>query len=129
MGSVTAAGREAEAVSSEAGTGAPPPGGVEVVTAPSNLGLRPPAPGREPGVWRAPGVLMSQGLGRCLNAARIVDLPRPKYEFQGQPGTRIRNGTAIRAHALKLADAVATGLAASQFVVQVGQAGSIDREL
>ena len=120
MGSVTAAGREAEAVSSEAGTGAPPPGGVEVVTAPSNLGLRPPAPGREPGVWRAPRVLMSQGLGRRLNAARIVDLPRPKYEFQGQPGTRIRNGTAIRAHALKLADAVATGLAASQFVVVVG---------
>jgi arginase len=113
MGSVTAAG-------SEAGAGAPPPGGIEVVTAPSNLGLRPPAPGHEPGVWRAPGVLMSQGLGRCLNAARIVELPRPRYEFQGQPGTRIRNGTAIRDHALKLADAVATGLAASQFVVVVG---------
>jgi arginase len=120
MGPVTAAGREAEAVSSEPGAGAPPPGGVEVVTAPSNLGLRPPAPGHEPGAWRAPRVLMSQGLGRRLNAARIVELPRPRYEFQGQPGTRIRNGTAIRAHALKLADAVATGLAASQFVVVVG---------
>jgi arginase len=120
MGPVTAAGSEAGAVSSDAGAGAPPPGGVEVVAAPSNLGLRPPAPGHEPGVWRAPRVLMSQGLGRRLNAARIVELPRPGYEFQGQPGTRIRNGTAIRDHALKLADAVANGLAASQFVVVVG---------
>jgi len=68
MGSVTAAG-------SEAGAGAPPPGGVEVLTAPSNLGLRPPAPGREPGVWRAPRVRMSQGLGHRLNAARIVSSP------------------------------------------------------
>jgi arginase len=116
MGSVAAAGSEASA----AGAGAPPAGLVEVVAAPSNLGLRPPAPGREPGTWRAPGVLMSQGLGRRLNAARIVELPRPRYEFQAQPGTRIRNGTAIREHALRLADAVATALAASRFVVVVG---------
>jgi hypothetical protein len=61
------------AAGSGAGAGgavAPPAGFVEVVAAPSNLGLRPPAPGHEPGVWRAPGVLMSQGLGRRLNAAR-----------------------------------------------------------
>jgi arginase len=37
-----------------------------------------------------------------------------------QPGTRIRNGTAIREHALRLADAVAAALAASRFVVVAG---------
>jgi len=35
-----------------------------------------------------------------LNAARIVELPRPRYDFGAQPGTRIRNGTTIREHAL-----------------------------
>ena len=63
---------------------------------------------------------MSQGLGRRLNAARIVELPRPRYDFGAQPGTRIRNGTAIREHALRLADAVAAALAASRFVVVAG---------
>ena len=116
MGSVAAAGGDA----AEAGAGGPPAGLVEVVAAPSNLGLRPPAPGREPGVWRAPGVLLSQGLGRRLNAARIVELPRPRYDFGAQPGTRIRNGTAIREHALRLADAVAAALAVSRFAVVAG---------
>ena len=116
MGSLAAAGGDA----AEAGAGMPPAGLVEVVAAPSNLGLRPPAPGHEPGVWRAPGVLLSQGLGRRLNAARIVELPRPRYDFGAQPGTRIRNGTAIRDHALRLADAVAAALAASRFVVVAG---------
>lgn len=115
MGSVTA-GSGAEA----GGAVAPPAGLVEVVAAPSNLGLRPPAPGHEPGAWRAPHALMSQGLGRRLNAARIVDLPRPRYDFGEQPGTRIRNGTAIREHALRLADAVAATLAASRFAVVAG---------
>ena len=58
MGSLPAAGGDA----AEAGAGVPPAGLVEVVAAPSKLGLRPPAPGHEPGVWRAPGVLLSQGL-------------------------------------------------------------------
>jgi arginase len=116
MGSVAAAGSEAAA----AGARAPSPGLVEVVAAPSNLGLRPPAPGREPGAWRAPGVLLSEGLDRRLNATRIVELPRPRYEPRAQPGTRIRNGITIREHALRLADAVATALAASRFVVVAG---------
>lgn len=107
-------------VAGRAGGAMAPGGPVEVVAAPSNLGLRPPAPGREPGVWRTPGVLLSHGLGRRLSAARIVELPRPRYEFQAQPGTRIRNGTGIREHALRLADAVAAALATSRFAVVVG---------
>lgn len=93
---------------------------VEVVTAPSNLGLRPPAPGREPGAGRAPRALLSQGLADRLNAIAITEVPAPTYDFCGQPGTQIRNGVAIREHALRLADAVATALAASRFVVVVG---------
>jgi arginase len=93
---------------------------VEVVTAPSNLGLRPPAPGQEPGAARAPSALLSQGLADRLNTIAITEVPAPTYDFFGQPGTQIRNGIAIREHALRLADAVATALAASRFVVVVG---------
>lgn len=100
--------------------GTPPAGLVELVAAPSNLGLRPPSPNREPGVWRAPQVLLSEGLGRRLNAARITELARPRYEFDAQPGTRIRNGIAIREHALTLAGTVRAALDASRFVVVVG---------
>ena len=121
MGSAEAAGVDAAEADIDAeARGAPPAGLVEIVAASSNLGLRPPAPGREPGTWRAPHVLLSHGLGRRLNAARITELPRPGYEFQAQPGTRIRNGAAIREHALGLADAVAAALAASRFVVVLG---------
>jgi arginase len=122
MGSAEAAGIDAadSGLDVTDASGAPAGGLIEIVTAPSNLGLRPPAPGREPGTWRAPHVLLSHGLGRRLNAVRIVELPCPRYVFQAQPGTGIRNGTAIREHALGLADAVATALAASRFVVVLG---------
>ncbi|MCZ0981660.1 hypothetical protein O1L60_29575 [Streptomyces diastatochromogenes] len=65
---------------------------VELITAPWNLGLRPPAPGREPGTWRAPRALLSAGLEERLRADRVTELDRPPYEFDPQPATRVRNG-------------------------------------
>src|SRR4030095_9173958 len=79
------------------------PGGVEIIAAPSNLGLRPPAPNHEPGTWKAPAALLSAGISGRLGAAHIVELARPPYAFEEQPGTRIRNGLTIRDHALTLA--------------------------
>src|SRR5262245_12828252 len=73
-----------------------------IVLAPSNLGLRPLEEGHEPGAWRAPQVLMDAGLARAINATEIISLDRPKYEFEAQTGTRIRNGNSIRAFSLKL---------------------------
>lgn len=93
---------------------------VDVVTVPSSLGLRPPSPGHEPGAWRAPQDLMSAGLGVRLKPARVVELAHPAYDFEMQPGTRIRNGITIREHALTLADAVENVLAAARFAVVVG---------
>ncbi|WP_225840357.1 arginase family protein [Streptomyces sp. NK08204] len=93
---------------------------VELVAAPWNLGLRPPAPGREPGTWRAPDALLSAGLEARLRPARVVELDRPPYEFDPQPATRIRNGVTIREHALRLGEAVQAALAASRFAVVLG---------
>ncbi|MFD8378179.1 arginase family protein [Streptomyces sp. NPDC059679] len=93
---------------------------VELITAPWNLGLRPPAPGREPGTWQAPQALLAAGLEARLRPTRVVKLDRPPYEFDAQPATRIRNGVTIREHALRLGEAVQAALAASRFAVVLG---------
>ena len=94
--------------------------GVQLIAAPSNLGLRPPEPGHEPGAWRAPEVLLTAGLASRVASTTVVEIPRPSYVFDLQPATRIRNGLTIRAHALELADAVEAALAAGRFALVVG---------
>jgi arginase len=93
---------------------------LELIAAPSNLGLRPPSPGHEPGTWAAPGAFISAGLATALAPARLVELARPRYDFDEQPGTRIRNGLTIREHAFELAGAVETALSAGRFPVVLG---------
>jgi arginase len=91
-----------------------------LIKAPSNLGLRPLRPGHEPGTWRAPEALTNAGLSEALAPARLIDLPRPVYESREQEGTRLRNGHAIRAFNLMLADAVFEAARASAFPIVVG---------
>ena len=93
---------------------------IELITAPSSLGLRPATPGHEPGAWRAPAVLLGAGLAERLRAVRVVELDHPRYDFEAQPGTRIRNGRTLQAYSLALADAVAVALDTSRFPVVVG---------
>jgi arginase len=88
---------------------------MELIAVPSNLGLRPPSPGHEPGTWRAPRAMLGAGLDARLAPKRLVELDRPSYEFEAQSGTRIRNGLTIREHALLLADAVESALSAGRF--------------
>src|SRR4029453_15431132 len=88
--------------------------------APSNLGLRPTESGGQPGAWRAPQVLMDAGLARALDAEEIVPLERPKYEFDAQAGTRIRNGVSIRAFSLQLSKKVHDILKTGGFPVVIG---------
>jgi arginase len=92
----------------------------DLVEAPSNLGLRPPSPGVEPGTWKAPGALVAAGLAGRLRPDRHLRLPRPRYSFDAQPGTRIRNGVALRAFGLRLAEAVEQSLRRGTIPVVVG---------
>jgi arginase len=93
---------------------------MELIAVPSNLGLRPPSPGHEPGAWRAPQAMLDAGLGSRLAPDRLIELDRPSYEFEAQPGTRIRNGLTIREHTLLLADAVEGALSAGRFALVLG---------
>lgn len=77
-----------------------------LIRAPSNLGLRPLRPGHVPSTWHAPEVLTAAGLIEAIKPRRIIDLPRPTYSSEPQPGTHLLNGPAMRAFNLQLADAV-----------------------
>ena len=92
---------------------------VRLVLAPSNLGLRP-ENGKEPGTWQAPRVLMAAGLRHAVEAAEVMCLERPLYDFEAQPGTRIRNGQTLRKFSLELADTVRAALAAHRSPVVIG---------
>ena len=92
---------------------------VSLVLAPSNLGLRPENV-RQPGTWQAPSVLMDAGLREALAAHEVLRLPRPDYEFDAQPRTRIRNGRTIRAFSFALAEKVQGVLEAGRFPVVIG---------
>jgi arginase len=93
---------------------------LDLIAAPSNLGLRPPEPGQEPGTWQAPEALLLAGLASRVGSGRLVELARPPYDPDIQPATRIRNGVTIREHALTIADAVDGVLAASRFPLVLG---------
>jgi len=93
---------------------------ISVISAPISLGLRPGAQGQEPGTWRAPEVLLAAGLAERINARQRISLARPKYEFDEQPGTRIRNGNSLRSFMIELAGNVQTELAAGRFPLVLG---------
>lgn len=93
---------------------------LTLMRAPSNLGLRPLRPGHEPGIWRAPEALTRAGLVEALAPSRILDLPRPEYRTEAQPGTRLRNGYGIRAFDLTLAEVVASAVEAHEFPIVIG---------
>lgn len=79
----------------------------------------------EPTGWRAPQVLLDAGLAARLSPARVVQLNCPRYSFESQVGTQIRNGLAIREHALVLADAVKAAQTAGRFPLVLSGDSSI----
>ncbi|WP_448666132.1 arginase family protein [Serratia plymuthica] len=93
---------------------------MHIILAPTNLGLSPLRPGHVPGTRRAPQALMAQGLAQRLGAGAVTELPQPTYSPAAQPGTRIRNGHAIRAFTIALAAEVAAAQARGEFPLVVG---------
>lgn len=63
---------------------------------------------------------MAQGLAQRLGAGAVTELPQPTYSPAAQPGTRIRNGHAIRAFNIALAAEIAAVQARGEFPLVVG---------
>ncbi|MGN8025904.1 arginase family protein [Microbacterium sp. 22242] len=81
---------------------------VAVVSAPTNLGLRPPVRGSVPGTAKAPEALREAGLHRLLHARGAVDggivLPGRYVDDDGRrPPGMVRNQAALVDHARRLA--------------------------
>ena len=56
---------------------------MQVIAAPSNLGLRPLREGHVPGTWRAPQALFDAGLLDAVGVATAIELARPDYSPNG----------------------------------------------
>lgn len=90
------------------------------ILAPTSLGLRPNSDGSLPGTWRAPDILVDEGLARLLSPVSITRLSQPDYKIDAEEGSRIRNGNAIREFSTELGVRVAAALKAKHFPVVLG---------
>ncbi|WP_350349004.1 arginase family protein [Agromyces sp. G08B096] len=81
---------------------------IDIVWAPTNLGLRPPEPGAVPGTVKAPEALREAGLGAALgpSAGDAGTVLAGRYRPAPGAGEAIRNERAILAHTRALADRV-----------------------
>jgi Arginase family len=79
---------------------------ITVIGAPSNLGLRPPAAGRAPGVYRLAQTLRERGLVSRLGATDGGTVTPPPYSPDVDRGTGMLNGDSLRAFSLDLAEKV-----------------------
>src|SRR6187402_928115 len=95
-------------------------GEIGLVLAPSNLGLRPNEDGSAPGAWRAPHALMAAGLADAIGSADVVEMARPVYRTEAEPGTQTRNGNTLRAFSLELSTRVRNVIRQGRLPVVIG---------
>ncbi|WP_460351501.1 arginase family protein [Actinoallomurus acanthiterrae] len=93
---------------------------VTVLDAPSNLGLRPPHDGHQPGVRGLAAALRSHGLLDRLGAADAGGVEPPPYSFADEPVTGFRNGPAIADFSVRLADRVGKVIDEGRFPLVLG---------
>lgn len=80
---------------------------IVLLDAPSNLGLRPPAPGSVPGCYKLAGALRDKRLLERLTALEGGVVVPPRYVPDWTPGAGVRNGRAIADYAqVRISDRV-----------------------
>lgn len=94
---------------------------VHLLDAPSNLGLRAPAPGVVPGCYKLAGALRDQGLLARVGARDAGVVVPPRYDMSGwRPGDGIFNAAAMARYTVKLADRVERLLAPGDLTLMLG---------
>ena len=93
---------------------------IALLDAPSNLGLMPPKPGVEPGVRHGPRVLRTFGLLNRLGAVDAGEVVPPRYGFERDASTGVRNPHEIADYSAALARAVGKQLDADRFPLVLG---------
>ena len=93
---------------------------IDVIGAPSNLGLRPLRPGHIPGTRRAPGVLRAHRIVERLGARDRGDVVAPDYDPSPDAPTGYRNGANLAAYSPKLADRIGASIDDGRFALVLG---------
>jgi arginase len=93
---------------------------LTLIEAPSNLGLAPPAPGREPGARRMARVLRELGIRTVLRAGDGGEVVPPAYTADRDAATGIRNAREIADYSVTLARAIGAQLDSGRFPVVIG---------
>ncbi|MFI9544301.1 arginase family protein [Streptomyces sp. NPDC052016] len=92
-----------------------------VVDAPSNLGLRPPAPGTVPGCHKLAGALREQRIVQRLGAREGGVVVPPRYDRGNwREGDGVFNAAGIAAYTRRLADRIERHVRAGDFPVVLG---------
>ncbi|NJQ02850.1 arginase family protein [Streptomyces zingiberis] len=92
-----------------------------LIDAPSNLGLRPPAPGTVPGCYKLPGALRDQGLLTRISAQEGGVVVPPRYDRgEWREGDGAFNAAALAAYTTRLADRVERHVRAGDLPVVLG---------
>src|SRR5215203_5858720 len=98
---------------------------IKVVDAPTNIGLRPPGPGRKPGVYGLASALRANGIVSRLGATDGGAVTSPPYRPEIDPSTGVRNGKALRSYSLDLAERVGAVVQEGEFPFVLGGDRSI----
>src|SRR5918992_2036855 len=93
---------------------------IEVVDAPTNVGLSPPGPGREPGVRGLASALRANGMVSRLGATDGGAVASPPYRPEIDSSTGVRNGEALRSFSLDLAERVRAVVQEGKFPFVLG---------
>lgn len=92
-----------------------------LLDAPSNLGLRPPAPGTVPGVYKLAGALREQGLLARLGAREGGVVVPPRYDRgEWKEGDGVFHAGPLAAYTVTLADRIEGHLRSGEFPVVLG---------
>lgn len=94
---------------------------IVVLDAPTNLGLRMPAPGVVPGCYKLAGALRDQGLLTRVGARDGGYVVPPRYDITGwAPGDGLFNSAGIALYTRRLSERIGTLLDAGEFPVVLG---------
>ncbi|QNF31560.1 arginase family protein [Adhaeribacter swui] len=93
---------------------------VVIVEFPSNLGLKEPTPGKEPGVKKLPGWLKQHGFHEKLNPRQVYQLPAPTYNNLPDAETGVLNITGLQQYAQEQANLFESIFQKQDFPVVLG---------
>ncbi|MFD3521101.1 arginase family protein [Streptomyces sp. NPDC058653] len=94
---------------------------IVVIDAPSNLGLRPPAPGTVPGCYKLAGAMREQRIVQRLGAFEGGVVVPPRYDRgDWKEGDGVFNAAAIASYTRRLADRIERHVRAGDFPLVLG---------